>query len=357
VELTEMLDANPLFIGGPDRCGKTTMRACLVSHPRISIPSVGSNMWSYFYGQFGDLAHDDNLERCLAALLRYKHVRVLEPDLERIRREFPQGPRTYGRLFGLVHQHHAEREGRPRWGDQTGLIERYADVIFKEFPGARMIHMIRDPRDRYYASLELWPQGKGRAGAATARWLYSARLARRNLRRYPDRYLIVRFEELVRRPEATLRMVCAFLDEEYVPAMLSMDGAKEYRQKRSHGRDIQPGDSPLSEAFIGLYRGAIPPRELAFMQRFAGREMARYGYQLENLRFSTADRLRLAADYPLNLARMIVWRGLEGLQQNLPGVFGRAPSANMILPEAHEPLNPNDSYRSGSVKPSNPRLS
>ncbi len=326
---------NPIFIGGPDRCGKTTLRACLVSHPNISIPSVGSNMWSYFYGQYGDLRQDENVERLLAALLRYKHVRCLDPDPARLRREFAEGPRTYGRLFGLIQQHHAEREGRPRWGDQTGLIERYADVIFEEFPGAQMIHMIRDPRDRYYGSLELWPDGKGRAGGATARWLYSTRLAQRNLRRYPGRYLLVRFESLVRQPEQTLREVCDFLGESYTPAMLSMDGAPEYREKRSHGRPLQPGESPLSEAYIGLYRGAIPPAELAFMQRFAAREMAAFDYRPDPLHFSAAERARLVAvDFPMNMARLTAWRVVEGLQQRAPGRFGRRPSSGMVVRDA-----------------------
>ncbi|MCL4805247.1 MAG: sulfotransferase [Anaerolineae bacterium] len=325
-------DASPIFIGGPDRCGKTTLRACLVSHPRISIPAVGSNMWSYFYGQYGDLGREENLERCLAALLRYKHVRCLDPDPVRIRREFAGGPRTYGRLFSLIHRHHAEREGKPRWGDQTGLIERYADVIFAEFPGARMVHLLRDPRDRYHASLELWPDGKGRAGGATARWLYSARLARRNLRRYPGQYFVIRFEDLVRRPEETLRAVCVFLDETYTPAMPAMTGAPEYREKRSHGRALQPDESPLSDEFIGLYRRTIPPPELAFMQRLAGREMVLFGYAPDELHLSTGDRMRLAIDYPVNLARMAAWRSVEGLQQTFPSIFGRSPGGNMILP-------------------------
>ena len=53
-------NSRPIFIGGLDRCGKTTLRAFLVSHPNISIPAVGSNMWTYFYGQFGDLSDPEN---------------------------------------------------------------------------------------------------------------------------------------------------------------------------------------------------------------------------------------------------------------------------------------------------------
>jgi len=122
-----------------------------------------------------------------------------------------------------------------------------------------------------------------------------------------------------------------FIEEAYTPAMTAMDGAPEYRDKRAHGRALRPGENPLSEAYIGLYRDSIPPRELAFLQRAAGREMARFGYRPDEIALSPADRRRLALDYPLNLARMSAWRGIEAAHQRWPGVFGRKPDGNMIL--------------------------
>src|SRR5690606_19411988 len=133
--------------------------------------------------------------------LDYSHVQYLNPDPARIRREFWQGEPTYARLFALLHEHYAEQQGKARWGDQTGLLECYADLLFAADPRAKMIQMIRDPRDRYAASLIRSPEGKGRAGGATARWLRSVRLAERNRRRYPDRYMVVRYESLVTQPE------------------------------------------------------------------------------------------------------------------------------------------------------------
>ncbi len=327
------MERGPIFIGGPDRCGKTTMAAFLTSHPNISIPAVGSNMWSYFYGQYGDLNRRENFERCLDAMLQYKHVAFLNPDPDRIRREFWQRPPTYARLFALFQEHHAEREGKPRWGDQTGLIERYADQVFAAYPTAKMIHMMRDPRDRYEASLALWPDGKGRVGGATARWLYSTRLADRNQQKYPERYKVVRYETLVSQPEETLREVCTFLSEEYLPSMLTMDGAPERRDRLSQRAHGQAGSkAPLSTEFIGRYRQAIPKREIAFMQMCAGREMRGYGYALEPIQFSLGQRLRLVlVDGPFNLARMLTWQTLETFQHHFPAQVGRKPSSNMFI--------------------------
>ncbi|HEY5668343.1 MAG TPA: sulfotransferase [Anaerolineales bacterium] len=327
----------PIFIGGTDRSGKTTLRAFLVSHPNISIPANGSNMWSYFYGQFGDLSQAENFERCLDALMHYKHALYLKPDPDRIRHEFWQGTPTYARLFALFHEHLAEREGKPRWGDQTGLIERYADQIFEAYPNAKMIQMIRDPRDRYQASLTLWPKGKGRAGGATARWLYSTSLAIRNLRRYPNRYMIVRYETLVRDTEQTLREVCTFLDEDFIPSMITMDGDLDRRSRLTQGLNIKPDTNPLTPDFIGLYHQAVPQKEIAFIQGIAGKQMKAIGYSLDAISFSLSDRIRyILLDWPLNMLRMLAWLSLEIAHHNFPAQFGRKLSSNMITPRKHQ---------------------
>ena len=326
------MDQRPIFIGGPDRCGKTTLQAFLASHPSIAIPAVGSNFWTYFYGQYGDLSRAENLERCLNAFAHYKHAVFLQPDWERIRREFRQGEATYARLFALFHEHYAERMGKPRWGDQTGLIERYADAIFAAFPAARMIHLIRDPRDRYAASLALWPNGKGRVGGAAARWLYSVRWAQRNLARYPDRYRVVRYETLVAQPEATLQEICTFLDEPYTPHMLTMADAPGHRAKLCGEQGYQSGPVPLSTRFIGSYRGIVPEPEVAFMQMVARPQMRFFHYEEENIWFAAAARLRFwLYDTPLNLLRLYAWHSLEAIQHNFPAHFGRRPARQKRL--------------------------
>lgn len=322
----------PIFIGGLDRCGKTTLRAFLVSHPNISIPAVGSNMWTYFYGQFGDLGNAENFERCLDAMLHYKHVRFLQPDAEQIRLAFQQGAPTYGRLFGIFLEQFAQREGKPRWGEQTGLIERYADIVLNAYPKGRMIHMLRDPRDRYVESLKMWPKGKGRAGGASARWLYTTALAKRNLRKYPEQYKVVRFEDLVREPEATLQDICEFIGEQYTPQMLTMSGATEHRAKLMRASGNDNNASPLTQSHIGLYHLLISKSELAFMQGIAKRSLREFGYRLDPIRFSVGAAFTYRFwRWPSNFIRFAAWLGIEYFQQNFPETFGRKPARHMLI--------------------------
>ena len=101
------------------------------------------------------------------------------------------------------------------------------------------------------------------------------RLAQRHVRKYPDRYRVVRYEDMVCDTEGTLRSVCAFLDEDFDPEMLGMPGAPE-RRDRLYSRIEQDGDAsegPLSAEFIGRFQSSVPADELAFIQLHAGRLM------------------------------------------------------------------------------------
>jgi hypothetical protein len=324
-----------VYVGGLDRSGKTTMSAYLTSHSRIAIPAVGSNMWTYFYRQYGDLARPKNLERCLHALLRYKHVKFLQPDVERVRADFAQGPPTYARLFEIFLVHFAEREGKPRWGAQTGLLERHVPNLIDAYEGVRIVHMLRDPRDRYLASLELWPKGRGRAGGATARWQYSTRLAERYAVRYPAQFLVVRFEDLIRSTEETMRLVCAFLGEAFEPAMLEMAGAPRLRDRLAGPGAQAAGAEILSPEHIGRYRGRLPMAELEFMQNRADRRMVRHHYDLEPVELTPWGRVRYPiVDWPSQMTRMAAWRATEELQERFPRIVRRRPGRRMIVDPA-----------------------
>jgi hypothetical protein len=299
------MSQGPIFIGGLDRSGKTPLRLMLSSHPNIAM-TRRTNMWTRYYGRYGNLGDSANFERCLTALLQSKHVRVLEPDPDRIRREFRQGRPTYARLFGLVQEHFAERMGKPRWGDQLAFIESYADPIFAAFPDAKMIHMIRDPRDRYADSATAGPHRRGKVGWDTARWLYSTGLAKRNRRRYPEQYKIAQYETLISRPEETLREVCAFLNEEFSPGMLTMENAIRFGESSPNRASELPPDAgsrtPDSQKVMS---GC----EIAFMQIKAGDVMSAWGYRPKPVDLTFTDHLMFRlVDGPANSAGMLAWR-------------------------------------------------
>ena len=300
-------EQSPIFIGGLDNSGKTHLRLALSSHPDIAM-TRRSYMWTRVYNRYGDLHDREHFERCLQALLSRKDVRALQPDVERIRREFWEGEPTYGRLFALFHEHYAERLGRSRWGEQEADIEHFADDIFQAYASARIIHMLRDPRNRYDEMLRSTPPKVrlGRVGVNTADWLESARLAERNQQRYPHNYLVLSYESLVSQPEGTLRKVCAFIGVEYVPAMLTLDGAIGFGEGNGAGRSAELETGVVEFQLNG---SQVSAREVAFMQSLARKEMIERGYAEEKVRFSPSDALLYyGLDWPLSLMRVVMHR-------------------------------------------------
>lgn len=301
----------PIFIAGPDRSGTTLMYALLASHPDISMVRR-TNMWRYFYGQYGDMSVPEDFEHCLDHMVRYNRMRHLQPDPERIRRDYWLGEPSYGRLFSLFHIHNAERVGKKRWGDKSLHTEHFADSVFKEFPNAKIIHMARDPRDRYASVRKRYGRDLRRVGAASARWLLSMRAAQRNEKKYPNAYKIVRFEDLASRPEEMLNSVCRFLNVPFVADMLNMDGAKDHKKSGGNSSFGQLKPGTISTKPIGRFRTVLDSSEIAFIQKVASREMSALGYQLESIQFdSVSERFTfLFKELPFSLMRMLGWIAL-----------------------------------------------
>jgi len=277
------IEKGPIFIAGLDRTGKTWLHNLLLTYPHISI-TRHTYMWPRFYNSFGDLSKEENLEHCLSAMLQQGTIRAFSPDKYRIRQDFRQGEPSYARLFGLFHQHYAESLGKTRWGDQLGFIEKYAGQIFEAFPNARMIHMVRDPRSRYEEAASFSKQRKGKAGISLARWLKSVRLAKLNQQKWPQNYIVVRYETLVEHPERTLRQICDFIGEEFRTEMVI----------------TQPENTNGN--------GKVSKSEKAFFHLLARQQMSSFGYPPEKLNLSTKENLVFYFyDAPVNLAGMLFW--------------------------------------------------
>ncbi|HJQ15263.1 MAG TPA: sulfotransferase [Anaerolineales bacterium] len=299
------MESGPIFIGGLDQSGKTPLRRMLSAHPELLL-TRRTYMWSRFYQQFGSLSNPSNLERCLSAMLAQKAIQEMQPDPQQIRREFIQGAQTYARLFELFHRQSLERAGKRRWGDQLGFVERFAEVIFSSYPDAKMIHMIRDPRDSSAEGADKKHRGRGKSGWLTARWKFSAHLAQQNSRRYNKHYLVVRYEDLMQDTEKVLRRICTFLNEDYLPEMLevltSTQNVDEDEQVENHEHYPQVGASAIKT-------------QITFTQLFARHDLIDLGYTVKPVALSAGERIKFSMiDLPANLAGLIAWNLTEGKQ-------------------------------------------
>jgi hypothetical protein len=318
------MNKGPIFIAGLERSGTSLTYALLASHPNLAM-TRSTNLWTYFYNQYGGLSNEKNLERIFRDLMRYKRLVPVGLDADRLRHDFKSGEMSYPRLFALIEEQYARRIGRPRWGDKSLNTERYADEIFSAYPGARILHMMRDPRDRYASAVARWKVSRGGAGVGSAVWLSSLNLARRHQERYPDQYMIVRYETLASEPEKTLHEICAFIGEEYTPVMLSMKGAEQFRDEggnSSYGV-YEPGR--ISTRSIGRFREVLSARQIAFMQLVCRPGMEAFNYALDPVKPGPS----MVLDIPVNYLRMGIWYLREGFLNRI----GRSLPSYRIIQE------------------------
>lgn len=311
------MSQGPVFVAGMERSGTSLLFALLGSHPDIAM-TRRTNLWRYVYRQYGDLSDAAALDHCLHTLRRYKRLVVLDLDFEALRRSFREGPATYPRLFELMWLQVAAREGKPRWGDKSLMTERFASLIFASYPGARILHMIRDPRDRFASVQARWGNRLGGVGAGTAEWMQSAQLGLSNQASFPGSYRIVRYEDLVSEPRETLEELCKFIDASWSDDILGMRNAGSFRVEggnSSYGAR-QPG--AISTDSIGRYRSVLRSSQIEFIDLTAGGTMQRLGYMCEQEPGIRA-RLLAKAGFPLEWIRYRTWIAREAVKERRPG--------------------------------------
>jgi hypothetical protein len=243
----------------------------------------------------GDLSTDDGLRRVMDYLYSLDGKGfwarfAAETPRATLEGELSASDRTDRALFDLAIRHFSD--GRPVAGEKTPDHIRHVPTLLAWFPRARIVHTLRDPRAVYlsaYAKEADWiARGEfvGRSSRVRRRLgplgrAYQAfRVAadfRRVVRyhdeytaRFPDRYCMVRFEDLVTEPDTTVRYLTAQLGVGYDTRMLDQVVRNaSFSPRGAKGFDQGAADRWRSQM------SALTRRSFAIV---CGREMDRFGY-------------------------------------------------------------------------------
>ncbi len=206
----------PILVVGCPRSGTTLVRDLLRAHSRITIPHETRTL-AALLRIHGDPRDAGAARRLAADLLRASGVRRWHLDLEP--REL-EHHRSFSAMVGALFAAWARAEDKPRWGEKTPQYVEQLPAMERIFPGAQVVHVIRDPR-AVTASLLQRPWGPASVRSAAAAWRGGVSAGRRDGSALgPGRYHELRYEALAHDPEPVLVELCAFLGERFEPAML-----------------------------------------------------------------------------------------------------------------------------------------
>jgi len=217
--------------------------------------------------------------------------------------------------------HETRRAGKHIPCEQTPRYLFFLDEILTLFPEARVINMVRDPRDVLISQKNKWKRRFLGARSIPLRevlrawanyhpyliaklWASCVRQASRF--ENDPRVVTLRFEDLLAEPEATIRSLAEFVGVPFEPDMLRVPhvGSSTIVDK--------PGQFGINATRAGGWRqGGLSRHELAICEWAAGPEMRAHGYELAGMgRFqlfvlpSMAQLLfKLTLALPLNLSR------------------------------------------------------
>ncbi|MFN0022585.1 MAG: sulfotransferase family protein [Parvularculaceae bacterium] len=251
------MSAGPIFIGGAPRSGLTLLRVILDAHPAISCgPDVGHVALTMTSADF-------------AATLGGLHADHFHLTPKAVREAFACA-------IAAPMEKRCVARGKQRWADKTAFNILVFEQLARLFPDARFIHVVRDGRDVAASLLErqwrspsgaVFQQCASAAGAAR----YWRSLVARGLTAESDtlldgRILRLRYEDLVKEPQQSMRDVCEFLGEDFDPAMVRIEATTidlAGLELEAAGRLRRP----VNQTAAGRWRRDLAPADAAAIRR------------------------------------------------------------------------------------------
>jgi hypothetical protein len=251
-------------IVGVGRSGTSLLMTALDSHPMLALPPETQFVWRH-------------IARWPKATLAQTRTRVatetnfarLHFDLDEFFAPFESGgeafsnARAYRRIFELW----AHRTGTARIGDKSPKNIEYLPLIQRIFPAAKVIHIIRDPRDVFLSRTKAkWSAGRSRLAQALA---YRAQfdMARRiGPRLFGERYLEVHYEEILSNPQAELGRICSLLGVPFDAKMLDREKSARTHVFREEIEWKQTVLGPLLTENRDKWRKELSPEDVAFIE-------------------------------------------------------------------------------------------
>ena len=288
----------PLIVSGPGRSGSTVFMQMLAGHPGIvAWPPFDEEprVLTYWVEVMRTLARPDSFMRQVAP------AGDLNGDWWLGRRE-PRpralsdgevqgwlGGAAVGEIAAFAQSRVEALYCRIRTDDRRGA--RYfaeklrndpvSDLAWELYPQAREVVLVRDPRDVLVSVLAAnRKRGERPPPADPAAWIadeFRPRIAAvvESWKRRRDRALLVRYEDLMTEPQATLAAVLEYLDLDAgagaVQAMLSSAG-RSLPEMEQHRTTASP------RASIGRWRQDLDPALAEQCERVLGDAIAALGY-------------------------------------------------------------------------------
>jgi hypothetical protein len=275
----------PVFIVGCPRSGTSYLYHLLLSAGGFAEFRTQMNVFDVLEPIYGDLAAPKNKAKMMNEWLRSKAFDVSGLQAEEIKARVLSECRGPSDFLRIVMEEVARKQKVDRWIDSTPTNIPHLLRIRKDFPEARIVHIIRDGRDVALSLDQLgwsrplpWDRDRGLM-AAGLYWEWIVRKGRRFGSMLQPDYLEVRYEDLVSEPAPTLQRLSVFLahDLDYERIRRVSVGSVK-NPLTAFKEDLERGQFKP----VGRWKDRFPPGQLALFESLVGGCLQQLGYVLSD---------------------------------------------------------------------------
>lgn len=299
--------STPLFLFGFERSGTTLLTMMVGAHPRLSCPLSVTGTWWEFAGKienYGGLKTPADRLAMVEAVAAHERLQMWKVPFNTEEIASQIRPERFDDIVDGFHRAAATAEGKPAWVNMDIATLFRLEEVVRLFPKARFVQIVRDGRDvalsfkgyRFGGLNALEVAGQWSAATVTADRIGAAL--------GPERYLRIRYEDLIALPEQTLDRLCDFAGERFEPAMLDYAGDVS-RKVPDDKRDLWPVlDRPPQMDKVERWKREMKQSERYVIEEAAGDALSRFGYERAGSGFSPSGELRGAWCYLTRGARL-----------------------------------------------------
>ena len=266
--------AHPFFIVGSARSGTTLLRLILNAHPDVAVPPE-----SRFIVELYSNNDEVDVDTFLTALSAHKRFQTWDIPIAVVRDEIDRtGMIAYSDAIRATYVAYARANGKTLWGDKTPRYVENLDLLARLFPEARFVHLIRDGRNvaLSYANVPFGPKTVGQAAALWAKRVMAGRDACDRIGR--DRYLEIRYEDLVEDAEGETKDICGFLDLTFDAGMMDYtERARGSVLPRASMYNPKVTEKPTKN--VRSWEDSMPADQVEIFEAVAGDVLSLLGYE------------------------------------------------------------------------------
>lgn len=309
------------FITGNSRSGTTMMMRILDNHPEvhaINEPHFFEKLWTP-KDQHVKIDRKEAFDLYAKLFTGQRagffekvddHVHEYRSEIETILGQY-DAAKTRLEVYSDFMHIEASAAGKSIPCEKTPQNVFYIKEILENFPNARIINLIRDPRGVMLSQKRKWKRRELGAHFITKREvlrlrinyhpftisrLWNASIGAVQPYENESRVRSIRFEDLTASPEHTMAELCKFLQIQFDPNMLMVPHAGSSTEADLHSQLGIRKKKPSSWLEKGLTAS-----EIKLCQNVCAANMAKYGYEPVKIENANASILALYISFPFKL--------------------------------------------------------